>query len=143
MSFKFSRRSLDAFVGVHPDLVVLASMALCSSPMDFGVIQGRRTAAQQHGYFLAGTSKLDEPPPPGQQRGRHLTGHAIDILVYIDGVGTQEKQYYPRVMDVFKTLAKQMNIPIVCGIDNPHWTDAYHVELDRIAYPDEAPLLIA
>lgn len=143
MTFKFSRRSLDALTGVHTDLVALAAMALCSSPLDFGVIQGRRTAAQQHGYFLAGTSKLDEPPPPGQARGRHLTGHAIDVLIYIDGVGTQEKQYYPRVMDVFKTLAKQMGIQIVCGIDNPTWTDSYHIELDRVAYPDAPEPLIA
>ncbi len=140
MAFAFSKRSRAALAGVHADLVVLATATLCNSPADFGVTQGLRTPAQQHQYFLAGTSQLDEPPPPGKLRGRHLTGHAIDILVYENGVATEDEKFYPPVIDAFKAMAKSMGISIICGLDNPHWIDAYHIELDRAAYPD-APLV--
>ncbi len=67
MAFTFSKRSRAALIGVHTDLVTLATATLCNSPADFGVTQGLRTPAQQHQYLLAGT-------PPGKLRGRLTDG---------------------------------------------------------------------
>jgi peptidoglycan L-alanyl-D-glutamate endopeptidase CwlK len=141
MTFKFSRRSLNNLVGVHPDLVRLMTATLAVSPVDFGIIEGVRSPAKQHADFLAGASDLDEPPQPGKLRGRHLTGRAIDFAVWKDNAFTWDDTLIREVVDAAKSCAKDLGIAIVCGADWTHRHDAGHIELDRAIYPDE--LLIA
>ena len=47
MSFKLSQRSLDKLEGVHPDMVKCVTSAINYSKVDFGVICGMRTEAEQ------------------------------------------------------------------------------------------------
>ena len=140
MTFKFSRRSLNNLVGVHPDLVKVMTATLDVSPVDFGIIEGVRSAAKQHADFLAGASDLDEPPQPGKLRGRHLTGHAIDFAVWKDGTFTWDDTLIREVADAAKTCAKHLNVAIVWGGDWVHRHDGGHIELNRATYPD-APLI--
>lgn len=141
MTFKFSRRSLNNLGGVHPDLVRVMTAALAVSPVDFGIIEGVRSAEKQHADFLAGKSDLDEPPQPGKLRGRHLTGRAIDFAVWKDNAFTWDETLIREVVNAAKACAKDLGIAITCGADWVHRPDAGHIELDRNAYPDV--LLIA
>jgi peptidoglycan L-alanyl-D-glutamate endopeptidase CwlK len=77
MTFIFGERSEKELVGVHPDLVRVVRRALELSPVDFGVHDGLRTVAEQQAYVDAGVSWT--------MNGRHLTGHAVDLIPYING----------------------------------------------------------
>jgi peptidoglycan L-alanyl-D-glutamate endopeptidase CwlK len=143
MPFSFSKRSLHNLEGVHPDLAKVAHAALRVTPLDFGVIEGLRSGERQHELFLAGKSQLDWPTPPGHTPGRHLTGKAIDILAYVDGVGTWDEKPYETLAASFKAVAKDLGIPITWGGDWTHFKDFDHVELDHHAYPDDPSPLIA
>jgi peptidoglycan L-alanyl-D-glutamate endopeptidase CwlK len=145
VSFKFSSRSLKNLEDVHPDLVKVLTGALDVSDVDFTVIEGVRTGARQHALFLAGKTKLDFPTPPGSQPGRHLTGHAVDFMGFVNGVGTFDEKLLGRVANAVKIVALHLKIPIICGIDYPliyktDFVDADHIELDRTWYP-EKPLI--
>jgi peptidoglycan L-alanyl-D-glutamate endopeptidase CwlK len=72
---------------------------------------------------------------------RHLTGHAIDVVPYIDldrdGKIETEELYNKRLFDILIPIAKQeaerLKIKTTFGYDwgwdSPHW------ELDRREYP--------
>ena len=57
MSFKLSQRSLDKLEGVHPDMVKCVTSAINYSKVDFGVICGMRTEAEQKELVAKGASK--------------------------------------------------------------------------------------
>lgn len=143
MTFSFSKRSLDNFKDVHPDLIQVAYVTLKISPLDFGIIEGLRTGPRQHEMFVAGKSQLDWPGKPGELQGRHLTGHALDFDVFVDGVLTWDVKYYVQMGALFKQVALGLSIPIHWGGDNPHWKDEDHIELDREKYPAVPTALIS
>jgi len=134
MTFQFSRRSVAALEGVHPDLVKVCYAALSISKYDFGIIEGLRSRARQAELVNAGKSQT--------MKSRHLTGKAVDFMVYVEGVGTFEVQYYEPVAEAFKSAAAAAGIKIAWGGDWQSFKDEDHIELDRTAYPDE-PVLIA
>jgi peptidoglycan L-alanyl-D-glutamate endopeptidase CwlK len=108
MPFDFSRRSLDNLIGVHEDLVMAARLAIHTTEVDFCVIQGRRTAAQQEEYFLAGKSQI-------RSGGKHQIGHAIDIAAYVDGAISWDWKHYPVIAAAFRQAAIDLSIPVVWG----------------------------
>ncbi len=131
MPFQFSERSLTNLKGVHADLVAVTHLALELSSVDFGVIEGIRTAARQAELYEAKKSQT--------LNSRHLYGLAIDFMAYVDGAGTWEEKYYVDVAYAFQTAAYKLLTPIVWG---GRWKmqDLDHIELDRAHYPD-APLI--
>jgi len=58
MAFRFGRRSLECLGSCHPDLVRVATTAILNSPVDFSVIAGQRSDAEQRRLFEAGAAKL-------------------------------------------------------------------------------------
>ncbi len=46
-NFQLSQRSLTRLLGVHPDLAAIVKLAIQRTPVDFTVIAGVRTVAQQ------------------------------------------------------------------------------------------------
>ena len=61
MSFKLSQRSLDKLEGVHPDMVKCVKSAIEYTKVDFGVICGMRTEAEQRELVDKGaTVKFNE-----------------------------------------------------------------------------------
>lgn len=127
MTFRFSKRSLTNLEGVHHDLVELAHLALSMSPIDFVVIDGVRTIEEQRILVAKGKSKTMD--------SRHLTGHAIDIAAWMNGVISWDFGLYEKIIDAFDMAACRLKTPIVCGIDWPSFVDAGHIELDRRVYP--------
>lgn len=122
---KFSQRSLDNLYGLHPHLVVLATTLLHESPFDFAVIQGMRTKAEQRVMVDNGVSWT--------MNSRHLTGHAFDFMVWHNGRGTWEAEYYKRVGKVAQELSGYFDIPITWGGE---WStfDGGHIELSWDRY---------
>lgn len=125
--FRLSQRSENNLKGVHPDLVKLVRATLANSPYDFGITEGLRSKEQQAKDVAAGTSQT--------MNSRHLTGCAIDFVVYLGKDITWERKYYQAVAAAFKAEAKKLGITIVWG---GNWTtlkDGPHIELDRKVYP--------
>ena len=101
--------------------------AIKESPLDFSITEGLRTKERQKELFSSGKSQT--------MNSRHLTGHAADIAVIKDGTVTWDLKYYRIVTDHIKKVAKELNIPIVCGIDWVSFVDGPHIELNRSKYP--------
>jgi peptidoglycan L-alanyl-D-glutamate endopeptidase CwlK len=124
-----SERNLQ---GVHPDLagvIRAAHQALQSRPdrLSFIVIEGLRTPKRQAELVAAGASRT--------LQGRHLTGHAVDLMATVAGQGRWDWPLYPAIAAVVKAEAQARGVPIVWGGDWPRLRDGPHYELDRKAYP--------
>lgn len=126
MTFSFGTKSAERLAQVHPDLQKVFNQAITDSPLDFTITQGLRTKEQQKALFDAGKSQT--------MNSRHLTGHAVDIAVIKDGEITWDIKHYRIVTDHIKKVAKELDIPIVCGIDWVSFVDGPHVELHRAKY---------
>jgi peptidoglycan LD-endopeptidase CwlK len=129
--YKFSRRSLAQLATVHRDLKRLACRALELSPIDFGIVEGRRSDARQVELVAAGKSWT--------YNSRHLTGHAIDVYAWRHGKVDWSPPYYEEIFGAFAKSSGELRIAFVWG---GHWKqqDLGHFELGRLDYPeDKAP----
>ena len=125
--YSFGSKSKERLQGVHPDLVKVMEEAIKESPLDFSITEGLRTKERQQQLFNEGKSQT--------MRSRHLTGHAVDIAVLVDGKITWEFPKYQIVADHIKVVAQKLSIPIVWGGDWTSFKDGPHFELDRSKYP--------
>jgi peptidoglycan L-alanyl-D-glutamate endopeptidase CwlK len=128
-------RSLARMSGIHPDLRRVMDRALQHAPFAFIVTEGLRTAARQQELVRIGASKT--------MNSRHLTGHAVDIVPFVDidkdgKVETEEMYAWPlyhRLATTVKAAAVAEGVPIVWGGDWRTFKDGPHWELDRRVYP--------
>lgn len=127
MAFVLGSRSRARLKGVHPDLVKVVELALTYSPHDFTITEGLRSVARQRELKAAGASQT--------MNSRHITGHAIDFAVLVDGKVRWDWPLYGQVAVAFKRAAKELNVPIIWGGDWKSLRDGPHVELDRKRYP--------
>ena len=125
MTFKFSKRSLDNMKDVHPDLVAVMHRALEITPVDFVVIEGLRSVTRQKALVESGASKT--------MNSRHLTGHAVDVAAWVDGV-RWDWPLYDAIAVAVKQAAKELDVAIVWGGDWATFRDGPHFELDRRVY---------
>ena len=107
MSFKLSQRSLDKLEGVHPDMVKCVKSAIEWSKVDFGVICGMRTEAEQKELVAKGASKT--------MRSKHLTGHAVDLMAYVGSRASWELNLYDDIADAMAQASKTHGVPIKWG----------------------------
>lgn len=126
--FKFGSASINHLYGVHPDLIAVARLALAKSSVDFSVVDGLRTKAQQMENIEKGVSWT--------MNSRHLTGHAIDVYPWVDGATSHANEHYAEVARAFFEAAETLGVHLSWGgewseskRDNPHW------ELSREDYP--------
>ncbi len=124
MSFKLSTRSLKSLEGVHPDLVAVVKQAIKITPIDFVVIEGLRTEARQRELYRAGASRT--------MNSRHLTGHAVDLAVWL-GTVRWEQPLYDRLAVAVKLAATDVGVQIEWGYDLWGW-DSPHWQLPRHKY---------
>ncbi|MDN7933678.1 M15 family metallopeptidase [Burkholderia metallica] len=121
--FKFSQRSEANLAGVNEPLVKVVRRALERSEVDFGITEGMRTRERQRELVAAKKSQT--------MNSRHLTGHAVDVMAYVNGAGTWEWKYYEDIARAFKQAAAELGIPIVWGGDWKTLKDGVHFELAR------------
>lgn len=126
MTFRFSKRSLDNLKDVHPDLVAVMHKALEISPIDFVIIEGLRSVTRQKELVASGASKT--------MNSRHLTGHAVDIVPYLNGIRF-DWPLYDALAPAVKAAAKELDVAIIWGGDWTTFRDGPHFELDRRKYP--------
>lgn len=86
MTWRLSARSLSHLSGVKSQLQLVVRRALEISKIDFGVIDGPRTMAEQKALKASGASQT--------LRSKHLTGDAVDLLAYIGSRGSWENELY-------------------------------------------------
>jgi hypothetical protein len=125
MPFRWSQRSLKNMVGLHPDLRKVCDLALQKSPVDFIIIGGRRSLAQQRIYVKQGKSQT--------MNSRHLYGLAVD---YCGVGGSFDMKMLRLIAGGFKEAAKELAIPIEWGGDWKSFKDNDHIQLSAKKYPN-------
>lgn len=105
--FKFSDRSLNVLETVDPRLRECAHMALLYSEVDFGCVSGLRTKEEQQRLVLAGASKT--------MHSKHLTGHAVDIMAWLDGRPCWEPAIYMLINPAWEKAADELGFKLTWG----------------------------
>lgn len=117
-------RSKNSLKGVNSKLVELVNLVAKNIDTDlpgytFIVTEGVRTLERQKQMVAEKKSRT--------MNSKHLTGHAIDILVYKNGKDTWEPKDYKPISVLFKKYAKELNINLTWGGD---WGwDSVHFEV--------------
>ena len=139
--YKFGKRSLDNLVGVHTNLVKVMTEAIKTSPVDFTITEGVRTAKEQQALYAQGRTK--KGPIVTNKNGttnksNHQTksdgyGHAVDLYPFFEGsVQVQHKDTIARLKQIaahIKSVAKKLGIGITWGGDWKSPYDPPHFEL--------------
>jgi hypothetical protein len=66
---------------------------------------------------------------------RHLTGHAIDFVIWADGKVSWAWPQFHVIADAFKEAAKRLQVDIDWGGDWKTFKDGPHIQLSRARYP--------
>ena len=107
MTFKLSERSLGKLEGVNDNMKLVVMKAITLTTIDFGVICGIRSQAEQEELVAKGASKT--------MKSRHLTGDAVDLMCYIGSRGSWELNLYDDVADAMKQAAQDEGVGIRWG----------------------------
>ena len=127
MTYRLSQKSIDRLSGVHPDLVAVVKRAIEITECDFAVLEGVRSLARQEQLVKAGASQT--------MKGRHLTGHAVDLGAYVNGSVRWDWSLYHIIAKAMKQAATELNTPITWGGDWKTFPDGPHFELPWAEYP--------
>ena len=107
MAFKLSQRSLGRLDGVKNEMHSVVTHAITVSNVDFGVICGLRTEAEQADLVARGASQT--------HKSKHLTGDAVDLMAYVSGRASWELNLYDDIADAMKAAAKETGAKIQWG----------------------------
>ena len=129
--YSLGTRSLANLKGVHPDLAEVISTAIITSPYDFTVTEGVRSAARQRELYNA------RPRVTKTLNSKHLlqadgTGHAVDLYVFDPSQpnGADERvATYRRLNDHIQEVARRLGISVTWGGDFQGFFDGHHWEI--------------
>ena len=107
MAFKLSTRSQGKLIGVDSELKEVVCLAIQYTKIDFGVIEGIRTVAQQKALVESGASQTMD--------SKHLKGQAVDLMAYVDGRGCWELSVYDEIADAMKRAAIEIDVAVRWG----------------------------
>jgi len=110
--FRLSKKSEAKLVGVKPVLVRVVRRAIEITAIDFGVICGLRTPAEQRRLVAAGASQT--------MKSKHLTGNAVDLMAYIGRRASWELNLYDDIAEAMRQAAIMENAKIC-------WGAAWHI----------------
>lgn len=129
MSFQLSQRSLTRLIGVHPDLVDIVKLAIQRTSVDFLVVEGVRTVAQQREYVTKGASQTMNSYHLPQADG---LGHAVDLAPLVDGaIPWNDWAKFKNLADVVKACAAELGVPVEWGGDWSTFKDGPHFQIPR------------
>ena len=117
--YKLSGRSLNKLEGVHPTMVDTVKRAIQLSKVDFGVIYGVRSLAEQKRLYEAKRSQTMKSKHLVQEDGY---SHAVDLMAYDGSDPSWDIVMYDDIADAMKVAAKETGAKIRWGaawtIDN-------------------------
>jgi peptidoglycan L-alanyl-D-glutamate endopeptidase CwlK len=116
--------------GVHPDLVRVVRRCAtdwADPETGFIVTQGLRTLEEQKLLKAKGASRT--------LRSRHLTGHAVDLAVSVQGQIRWDWPLYAKLAKAMKAAAKVEKVPLEWGGDWTSFKDGPHFQLPWSKYP--------
>jgi peptidoglycan L-alanyl-D-glutamate endopeptidase CwlK len=118
--------------GVHPDLIKVVTKAFDDIASDqaevaFIITEGVRSIERQRKLLKAGATRT--------LKSRHLTGHAVDLAVTINGEVHWDWPLYTKLAQVMKRAAGAVNVPIEWGGDWRSFKDGPHFQLPWKQYP--------
>ena len=117
MAFKLSGRSLGKLEGVHPVLVDTVKRAIEVSSVDFGVIYGVRSLAEQKKLYEAKRSQTMKSKHLVQEDGY---SHAVDLMAYDGSDPSWDIVMYDDIADAMKEAAIETGAKIC-------WGAAWHI----------------
>jgi peptidoglycan L-alanyl-D-glutamate endopeptidase CwlK len=127
--FQLSQRSLTRLAGVHPDLVDVVKLAIQRTPVDFLVVEGVRTVAQQRENVAKGASQTMNSYHLPQADG---LGHAVDLAPLVGGaIPWNEWDKFKDLADVVKACAAELGVPVEWGGDWSTFKDGPHFQIHR------------
>ncbi len=88
-------------------MVKCVTSAINYTKVDFGVICGMRTEAEQKELVAKGASKT--------MKSKHLIGHAVDLMAYVGSRASWELNLYDDIADAMAKASKEHNVPIKWG----------------------------
>lgn len=128
-----SYRSENNLKGLHPHLVNVVRRAAevipHDAPVTFIVTEGLRTMQKQRQLLASGASNT--------LNSRHLTGHAFDIAVMVNGEVRWDWPLYEKMSEVILQAAKDVGVPLEWGGNWPKLRDGPHYQLPFYLYPKE------
>lgn len=105
---------------MHPDLASVVKLAIERSEVDFMVTEGLRSKERQKELVAAGASKT--------MNSRHITGHAVDLAAYVNGI-RWDWPLYEKIAKAMKQAAYELNIKIEWGGDWKSFKDGPHFQI--------------
>lgn len=128
-TFQLSQRSLGRLVGVHHDLVAIVKLAIQRTAVDFTVVEGLRTVAQQRENVDKGVSQTMASYHLPQADG---LSHAVDLAPLIDGaIPWNNWQAFADLARVVKACAVELGVPVEWGGDWKTLKDGPHFQIPR------------
>lgn len=105
--FVLGKKSQQELVGVHPRLAAVPARAIGITTQDFMVHDGLRTQLEQAGMVASGASVT--------MNSRHLTGHAVDCVPFLNGKPRWEWPLIYPVAEAMRTAAISDGTPLRWG----------------------------
>ena len=106
-TFTLGSKSLKELDGVHPDLIAVVQKAIAITVQDFSVHDGIRSVAEQQKLVAAGASQTMD--------SRHITGHAVDLVPFVNGKLRWEWPLIYPIADAMRIAARELKIPLRWG----------------------------
>jgi len=121
----FGSTSLERLNTCDARLIQVATKAIESCPIDFGIAEGHRTLERQNQLFKEGKSQLDGINKKGNHN--YSPSRAFDIYAWVDGKASWDKSYLSFIAAWILKTADELNISIQWGgfwksfVDMPHF----------------------
>ena len=126
MTHIYGAKSKANLATVHEDLQRVMEEAIKDAPYDFSITEGLRSLERQKQLFADKKSST--------MKSRHLTGHAVDVAIIIDGKANWEMEKYKELATHVEAVALSLGVAIECGAFWQRFPDGPHIELDRTVY---------
>ena len=127
MTKAYGAKSKANLATVHEDLQRVMEEAIKEAPYDFSITEGLRSLERQKQLFADKKSST--------MKSRHLTGHAVDVCIIIDGKACWEMDKYKELATHIKAVADKLDVSIECGAFWQRFPDGPHIQLTHKEYP--------